>query len=253
VSLNQFRHLKPGEHLPGLPTQPWNKFLDALHQRQGIRSAGGMDTSPTYFLVKNTTGSGVPRFGVLKVHEPLTLQTADSAAFKNQDVLKGTTPAAADLFVITQEPIAAGMTGWARLIGLTKAFVAVGTAGHRFAAPTTATNKLTSQAGVGPAYIIHPTSGTGDLWCTVVLSGQVATKATHILFTLPGALAVTDATKASCTVNDYWGGSDPGATVTLHNMPASTNYVFSGASGNKGMATYDDGADRYVIQQMECP
>jgi hypothetical protein len=50
-----------------------------------------------------------------------------------------------------------------------------------------------------------------------------------------------------------WDGPSPGSTVTVYNLPASTNYVFSGASGNKGLATYDDTGDKYWIVQMECP
>jgi hypothetical protein len=76
-------------------------------------------------------------------------------------------------------------------------------------------------------------------------------KATHIHFTLPSALLTTDATKASCTVNDFWGGTDPGATVTCYNMPAASNYVFAGASGAKGLAVYDDIDDVYRMAFIE--
>jgi hypothetical protein len=78
-------------------------------------------------------------------------------------------------------------------------------------------------------------------------------QAGFVRFTLPGALATTDASKASCTVDGYWGGGDPGTTITVYNLPASANYIFSGASGNKGLASYDVANDKYWIIQMQCP
>jgi len=76
--------------------------------------------------------------------------------------------------------------------------------------------------------------------------------ARFIRFALPSALADTDASKASCTVDDYWDGANPGATVTVYNPNASSNYIFSGDSGAKGIAVYDDDDDKYWIIQMEC-
>jgi len=72
-------------------------------------------------------------------------------------------------------------------------------------------------------------------------------------FTLPSALATTDASKAACTVDGYWGGGDPGATITVYNLPASANYIFSGASGNKGLASWDNVNSKWWIVQMQCP
>jgi hypothetical protein len=77
--------------------------------------------------------------------------------------------------------------------------------------------------------------------------------ARYIFFTLPAALATTDASKSSCTVNGYWDGPNPGSSVTIYNLPASTNYIFSGASGHKGVAVYDEINSKYWIIQMECP
>jgi hypothetical protein len=78
-------------------------------------------------------------------------------------------------------------------------------------------------------------------------------KARWISFTLTASLATTDASKSSTTVSDYWQGTNPGSTVTVYNQPASSNYIFSGASGAKGLACLDDIDDKYRIVQMECP
>lgn len=77
--------------------------------------------------------------------------------------------------------------------------------------------------------------------------------ATWVHFTLPSDLALTDANKASCTVNDYWGGDDPGSSLTVYNPPASSDYLFEGDSGGTGLAVYDDQADKWWIVQLECP
>lgn len=78
-------------------------------------------------------------------------------------------------------------------------------------------------------------------------------KAIFIEFTLTGALAASDAsTAAAAAVNNYFQGENPGGTVTLWNKSASTNFIFSGVAGAKGIAVYDDRADKYRIIQMEC-
>jgi hypothetical protein len=91
---------------------------------------------------------------------------------------------------------------------------------------------------------------------TIVLTrGRAASaKAAYINFTLPSALAATDASKATCTVNSYWGGgANPGSSVTVYNQAASSNYIFAAGSGKHGVASYDPAADKYRIINMECP
>lgn len=83
-------------------------------------------------------------------------------------------------------------------------------------------------------------------------SAKVATFARFVRFALPSALATTDASKAACTVDDYWGGTSPGATVTVYNLPASTDYMFSGLTGNKGVAVYDEIDSKWWIIQLQC-
>lgn len=78
------------------------------------------------------------------------------------------------------------------------------------------------------------------------------TKAKMIHFSLRGSLAVTDVSQTNCTVQDYWQGGNPGTTVTVWNHPASSNYMFSGAAGKWGTASYDDIDDKYRIIQLEC-
>lgn len=71
-------------------------------------------------------------------------------------------------------------------------------------------------------------------------------------FTLTSSMATTDASSSGATVNNYWGGDNPGATVTVWNKSASSNYIFSGTTGAKGYAVYDERAAKWRIVQMEC-
>lgn len=250
---DQMRQLRHGEILDGLPRQPINWVLDRMRGDVGGDPLAGLRSSSVQFEVKNGTANPVGRFGVLQVTGPrATYVGAGSGMFFDEDVLVGATPAAGFPFVILQEPVSAGGFGVARVLGATRCKVNIVATTDRFADCTTDPTKLTS--GGGGARILWTEdafAGTGDKWAVVLLTG-VARKARFIRFTLPSALAKTDASKASCTVDGYWDGSNPGATVTVYNLPASTNYIFSGASGKKGLAVYDETSDHYVITQMEC-
>lgn len=84
--------------------------------------------------------------------------------------------------------------------------------------------------------------------------GGTATKAKYINFTLSSALTTAQASKTGCTVNFYWGGgTNPGATVTVWNQPASSNYIFASGNGKRGLASYDAANDKYWILNTECP
>ena len=61
---------------------------------------------------------------------------------------------------------------------------------------------------------------------------------------------------ALASVLTYWDGSNPtptGANLTVQNCPATGQYLFSGLSGNIGLACYDVAYDQYRIVQLECP
>ena len=77
-----------------------------------------------------------------------------------------------------------------------------------------------------------------------------------IRFSLTATLATTDASKSATIVTQYGPGvSNPNTgsgQIVVYNMPATTNYVFSGASAKTGYAFHHD-ANNYYIFQMECP
>ncbi len=82
---------------------------------------------------------------------------------------------------------------------------------------------------------------------------EVQRLAKHIEFTLGTALATTDASIGNATVNDSYDGIAPTGTQTVYNKAASSNYIFEGDIGDKGMAVLDYSDGHYKIWQMECP
>jgi hypothetical protein len=82
----------------------------------------------------------------------------------------------------------------------------------------------------------------------------VLPKARWIRFALSAALSATEASK-SASVQHYWQGDDPGANVTVYNLPthAAGTYVFHGDAGDIGYAAWDERDGKYWIVQMECP
>lgn len=76
-----------------------------------------------------------------------------------------------------------------------------------------------------------------------------------IRFELTQTLGTTDLTK-SASVDSFFDGIDPDPTdagVTVRNLAASSNYVFEGAIGAKGIAYFDSQNNQWQIVQIECP
>jgi len=114
-------------------------------------------------------------------------------------------------------------------------------------------NLFENSIGIGRRFICSRTLD-GQLWVTNIWGLK-----SSILFELSSNLLTTDAT-ASATFDDQFGdGVENGQSTvpTLNNLPASSNYVFDGSAGAKGVAIIDDPfvADAnavYTIIQMEC-
>ena len=216
---------------------------------------GSPTDDPIEISVKNTTGAALDRFAVLGISTPTITKSNDANAFYVRDLMNGIAPTATSTIVITQTTLGVNEIGVARVLGLCRVQVNITDEAHEYAASTTSTTQLTSGTS-GQAKILHKESaGTGVKWCVVVLQNVAAgssSQAEYIRFTLPGALAAIDASKASCTVDDYWGGTSPGSTVTVYNLPASSDYIFAAISGSKGVAVYDEIDNKYWIIQLEC-
>lgn len=89
---------------------------------------------------------------------------------------------------------------------------------------------------------------TGKNHEIISLAGQVG----FARFSLATALATSQTSVTSCTVDGSWGSPAAGTRITVHNLPASVNFIFSGASGNKGLAVYDPSTNKWWIVQLQC-
>lgn len=223
----------------------------------GISALEGSDGSYpcTIAKVRNDSGVALSRFDVVGLGAPIISPTDNLAEFKRQPTFKIVKPVAGtheDKYAVLLEPLASGSIGAAALPGIV---VPVRLTGTDVGLAEIADGVTTFAASNGgSARVLWADSGSSERWALVRLGGKtVGTKAALIEFTLPSALATTDASKAGCTVDNYIQGPNPGATVTVYNKTASSNYIFSGASGHKGWAAYDDRADKYRILQIECP
>jgi len=80
-------------------------------------------------------------------------------------------------------------------------------------------------------------------------------KKSLVRFTLDSTLATSDESKSATIVTQYGDGftADITVTITVYNLLTSTAsvYVFSGASGDAGLAIWDSGVN-YRIIQLEC-
>jgi hypothetical protein len=256
---DQFRELKPGDKLPGLPTQPWNKFLEREKARLTGAAAEASATSAVEVLFTNNTGAALDVYAIVGL-EALNTYAADPDTWRTQDVFGGGIPAnpastspGRSTVAILQTGLGPNEVGRARLAGRSACRVDLTDVKHQFATPTDSSARLKSASG-GPIRIVALEKNwteTGEQWAIVILAGNASGFARFMLTT---ALSSAEASKDNCTVLDFWGGCNPGgSSIKVWNLPAKGGtYVFNGAEQNMGLATYDPAADKWWIIQMEC-
>lgn len=158
----------------------WNLLADAVNGGGFTPPPNETPNQSATVYIKNTTGDVVPRFGVLGIDGPLIDPGDNEKEYKRRVVLKGVEPASADhesLFVVTAEPIRAGLVGRAYVTGVCLANVDIQTSGDTHATVTDTDNsKLTS--GSGPAEIIWPLDQTGEVVSIVRLGSPSASEGT---------------------------------------------------------------------------
>lgn len=121
-----------------------------------------------------------------------------------------------------------------------------------------------SDSGV-PPQLVSGDRFLGHLWGNYTVSSDtrplyiirsgLPKKARYIQFQLPSAMALTDTSKAGCSVLGFSNGPNPGSTVTVYNL--LTNIVgrgqFKGFTNAIGYAIYDDLSDAYFIWHLLPP
>jgi hypothetical protein len=136
----------------------------------------------------------------------------------------------------------------------------VGTASGTIGAGGSGSVDITIPSGAGTISVSNPgaaiASGKSVLveWFpgadTYVVSPQQTGESEPQLFVnfqLTSELAV-DAASITVNVLSYWGGSDPGSTITVYNIPnANSLYAYRGFSGDKGIAVWDAANEKFWI------
>lgn len=176
------KKVRSGEPLV-IPARAYNAFIDAAQaHRAGSSSflsrpphgrASRVDHTAT-ILVRNDSGSDIPRFGVLGLDSPIIEPDDNLASFQNQPAFSGSNPAAGThegRFAVVQQPLASGAIGTAIVDGLSVARVNVADASHAYAdiADGDASQLLSSAAGSARILWPAPASGPGTQWALVSL------------------------------------------------------------------------------------
>ena len=167
------RKVRPGESLQ-IPAKAYNAFVDAARYVRDLQhSIGGAPLRATHgqtiVLVKNASGSDLPRFGVLEITGVVFSPTDDADGFKSGPVLSGVAPSGnlVGNFVVAMDPIAAGELGRAVVGGLSVAYLNVIDAAHEYADTASGVTATLRTCPAGAARIIWKESGTGSKWAVV--------------------------------------------------------------------------------------
>jgi hypothetical protein len=168
----------------------WNRTQEAADivlNTRGGQAAGDprdFERAPNLILIKNTTNSVVPRFGVLAINsveiDPTggTPAGTDNASvrgreFSRRPVLRGVTPAGnSSRFCVTIEPISANGFGRAAVSGVMAVKIKLPTSGQFFYAVTRDGDKTQLLgASCGPVRLLWHETGPGDdKWAVALLS-----------------------------------------------------------------------------------
>lgn len=172
-----FRKVRPGQPLR-ITAKAWNRVLDSVATQPEFGGSAGAYGRPCHIVqIKNTTGSTVPKWGVLAITGIANDPTAGESSlsqFQEVPILEGAAPSSttAGKFVVAVEPIAAGKFGRAAIDGVVQVKVEVDKADDKFVACSSGGLKT----GVkGEGLILWKESGTGSNKWALVRIGSTPT------------------------------------------------------------------------------
>lgn len=255
MPVDQFAELRPGDRLAGLYTRPWNKFLELVKPDLAGDPRTGRGPTSVEVLVNNSTGASLDAYSVLGL-AALNKYADDPDGWDAWHVFDGTAPTAGSAVAVTLDALGPGELGRAVVVGRVVCQVNLTALSHRYAWPVAGDTTQFKSAAAGPVYLVGTASNwtaTGQQWAIGILLPTPAA-ATFARFALAANLATSDASQAGCTVDGFFGGPDPGATITVYNLPTHTagTYMFSGSATYKGLAAWDSGGSKWWIVQLEC-
>ncbi len=170
------RKVRTGDPLH-IPARAYNAFVDAAHLTRRIDAdTGAGPTRPGakehLVLVRNDSGSDLPRFGILGINGPIIAPgiEGNTDEFSRRAALIGaaitTTDEYVGRFVVAREPIATGKIGWAVIRGVTPATVNVVDEEHSHA-DTFPDEQILRSGFTGAARILWKEPGTGERFALI--------------------------------------------------------------------------------------
>ena len=250
--------VSPGQRIRSLPAGDWNAFVDAARELRGeqldqLSDSGLPGFSPVVALVKNATGTHLPRYSVVGLGDPVADPQSQSDLFRSRIALTGVVPSASHCgrFAILTSDLAPGFVGDAVIAGACLARIDVPPGGDSLQfANVTPGNATALQAKViGGARILWREPGEGLKWGVVRLADAPQAM---IHFQLMADLDLGGSALAAIL---EWNGGDwmPGnATILVHDWHRDPG-MWQAASGMRGLALKNACLDRFEVVWMETP
>lgn len=268
------RKVTPGEPVR-LSAEMHNLSVQAIEHYQrmgrGFRDVPLHEFQQTGIcLIRNDSGSDVPRFGVLGIDSPLFTPEQNLRSFQNIPAFRGSTPTAGThegKFGVTLEPIADGKIGRAVFSGLCVCKLNIEDD------PTSSSSSMPEQGSGeyadikdgsltcldsnqdGSARVLwHEEDTVGEVWSYVHL-GTYHRFGEIVGVTLTEDIGATNSNEATCTVRATWDPATESFTGSESGVFVDPEAVFAGAvSGATGYARKMQGNNRivYLGENLNC-
>jgi len=239
-----FKKVQPGDRLE-IPAAAYNAFIDAAlaHRASAQQGPPSLRTRRTV-LVRNDTGSALPRYAVVGIGAPLIDPADNESGFQERIAFSGATPAAEHFarFGILQVPLPAGAIGSAVVAGATICRLTIVDASHRFAELSAGVTSELRTCHAGSAEILWKESGTGSgKWAVVRLnSGQLVARFELLANLVPGGSALAELP------------DDPTVQFTVYDTLGMRRGRGKGTlAGSAGYARYYHDTGHWEIIQMQ--
>jgi hypothetical protein len=167
------KHVQKGEAFVPIAERT-NAFVDAANdfrsRKHEIGAQGDIGTPDDFtpIWIENKTGAAVPRWGVIKVGEPVVLPTDDQEQFEESILFEGNTPTDSGLHVITAQNLSENEVGIAILLGIARVQINVTDVAHGRAKPIASDSTKMASSATGPYRILWKESGLGDKEAKVI-------------------------------------------------------------------------------------
>src|SRR6185503_11123066 len=185
MARDPFGSYVPGEVPFPLPASLLNTMVrgadDFRRRTLGAQGAGDID-DPLYpgltCYVRNKTGALLPECSVLAYSTPSPLPGDAPLDVQGRPAFDAVAPTSATApFVVTRESMEGWMVGTATVAGLAVVKVDVTDSTHTRAVPVVGVTANLASAAGGGVPILYKPSGTGTLWCAVLIGDPAGTAA----------------------------------------------------------------------------